>query len=466
MSVTSLRSFSTLLILSVLYSRPAAAQVVRGFVSEQATGTPVSGALVSLVDSAGHEYARGITASSGSFTLTGAPGGTRQVQVARIGYRAWRSQPFTGSARDTVQVRLLVEDLLVQLPEITARSERSCASLEGAADRVVVLWEEARKAISLADLSYQRDPMQYRVDRRSSRIDDEEHLISDSIRTVNLQARWPVEALPAGALLNEGFVQRDKVGGLVYYGPDLSVLYAPEFLASHCLTAVVGDSGSNLVGVSYRPAAEGGPSDVEGAVWLDASTLQLRSLEFRYTGLDHWVPSGSTGGELRFRRMDDGRWVIDRWRMRAPIPRIRGLDTTLFGFAGLEEVVVAVTGPGGIILWQGNGLARGSALATAGWTGAPRVRGTVAVLGSPIELGDERIKGSHGRIVSARNRSDRPVRITGLALYSCVNVLERCAAEDADVLLSPREEKVLLEVRPWMPGRPPRYEIAYQWRLE
>ena len=87
----------------------------------------------SLVDSAGHEYARGITASSGSFTLTGAPGGTRQVQVARIGYRAWRSQPFTGSARDTVQVRLLVEDLLVQLPEITARSERSCASLEGAA---------------------------------------------------------------------------------------------------------------------------------------------------------------------------------------------------------------------------------------------------------------------------------------------------------------------------------------------
>ena len=249
--------------------------------------------------------------SSGSFTLAGTPGGVRQVQVARIGYRAWRSEPFTAAARDTVQLRLLVEDLPVRLPEITARSERSCASLESAADRVVVLWEEARKAISLADLSYQRDPMQYRVDRRNSRSDDEEHLLSDSIRTVNLQARWPVEALPAGALLHEGFVQRDKIGGLVYYGPDLSVLYAPEFLATHCLAAVAGDSGSNLVGVSYRPSEEGGPSDVEGAVWLDATTLQLRSLEFRYTGLDHWVPKGSAGGELRFLRLDDGRWVID-----------------------------------------------------------------------------------------------------------------------------------------------------------
>ena len=447
-------------------ARAAGAQVVRGFISENATGAPVPGALVTLVDSTGHEYARGITAVSGSFTLAGSPGGTRQVQVARIGFRAWRSPSFTGTASDTVKLRLLVEDMPVQLPELTARSERSCAALADATDRVVVLWEEARKAISLADLSYQRDPMQYRVDRRSSRSDAEEHLISDSIRSVNLQARWPVEALPAGALLSGGFVQRDKTGSLVYYGPDLSVLYAPQFLATHCLAAVAGDGGSNLVGVSYRPAAQGGPSDVEGVVWLDATTLQLRSLEFRYTGLAHWVPAGSAGGELHFLRMDDGRWVIDRWRMRAPIPHVRGLDTTLFGFAGLEEVVVAVTGPGGVTLWQGNGLARGTALATAGWTGAPRVRGAVAVLGSPIELDDERIKGTQDRAVLARNRSDRPVRITGLALYDCVNVLERCAAEDTDFLLSPREERVLLEVRPWMPGRPPRYEIAYLWKLE
>ena len=455
-----------LLVLPAIGGRDARAQVVRGFVSERATGTAVPGALVTLVDSAGQEYARGITASSGSFTLAGTPGGVRHVQVARIGYRAWRSEPFTAAARDTMRLRLLVEDLPVRLPEITARSERSCASLESAGDRVVVLWEEARKAISLADLSYQRDPMQYRVDRRQSRSDDEERLLSDSIRTVNLQARWPVEALPAGALLNQGFVQRDQIGDLIYYGPDLSVLYAPEFLASHCLAAVAGDSGSNLVGVSYRPSEEGGLSDVEGAVWLDATTLQLRSLEFRYTGLAQWVPKGSAGGELRFLRLDDGRWVIVRWRMRAPIPRIRGLDTTLFGFAVQEEVVVAVSGPGGVTLWQGTGLARGDALATEGWTGAPRVRGTVAVLGSPIALDNERIKDSQARIVSARNRSDRPVRITGLALYSCVNVLQRCTAEDTDVLLSPREERVLVEVRPWMPGRPMRYKVAYQWRRE
>jgi hypothetical protein len=187
-------------------------------------------------------------------------------------------------------------------------------------------------------------------------------------------------------------VQRDQVGGLVYYGPDLSVLYAPEFLATHCLAAVAGDSGSNLVGVSYRPA-EGGPSDVEGAVWLDATTLQLRSLEFRYTGLDHWVPR-----EAPVVNSASFAWTMDGGSSTAgacgrPIPRIRGLDTTLFGFAGLEEVVVAVTGPGGVTLWQGLAWLAGTCLATAGWTGAPRVRGTVAVLGSPIALDDEARQG-------------------------------------------------------------------------
>lgn len=398
--------------------------------------------------------------------MAGTPGGTRQVQVARIGYRAWRSAPFTGAALDTVQLRLQVEDLLVQLPEITALAERGCTSLEHAGERVLVLWEEVRKAISLTDLSYQRDPMQYRVDRRTSRVDNDEHILNDSIRTVTMRARWPVEALPAGALIHDGFVQRDKVGGFVYYGPDLSVLYAPAFLASHCLSPLEGDSGSNLIGVSYRPASEDGPSDVEGAVWLDATTLRLRSLEFRYTGLDSWVPEGSAGGELSFLRLDDGRWVIDRWRMRAPIPRLSGADTTLYGFAGLEEVVIAVMGTGGAVLWSGPPLSRGAELANRGWTGAPRVRGATPAPGSPIDLRDQKVKGSPDRIVSARNRSSRAVRITEMTLYSCANVRERCSVQPADLRLAPGEERVLYLVRPWMPGRPPRYEVAYRWQPE
>lgn len=463
-----LRQAGIFLLLSIAIDlRTAHAQVVRGFVSEAATGAPMAGALVTLVDTAGVEYARGISASSGGFSLAGTPGGTRQVQVARIGFRAWRSEPFTAAAHDTVQLRLLVEGVPVQLlPEITATAARGCASLEDAGERVVVLWEEARKAISLADLSYQRDPMQYRVDRRTSRVDSDENLLGDSIQTVSVQARWPVKAMPAGALLQDGFVQRDYGGDLVYYGPDLSVLYAPEFLSTHCLAAVTGDSGSGLIGVSYRPATEGGPPDVEGAVWLDAGTLQLRSLEFRYTDLASWVPEESAGGELRFLRMQDGRWVIDRWRMRAPIPRVGGRDTTLFGFAGIEEVVTAVTVPGGTVLWQGGGLARGAALADAGWSGTPVRSGAVPVLGNPIQIRHERVKPSQARMVLARNRSDRPVRITGLALYSCANVQEQCASRDTDLLLAPKEERVLLNVHPWMAARPPRYQVAYRWRVE
>ena len=58
-----------LLVLPAIGGRDARAQVVRGFVSAPAAGTPRSGRAGDAVDSAGHEYARGITASSGSFTL-------------------------------------------------------------------------------------------------------------------------------------------------------------------------------------------------------------------------------------------------------------------------------------------------------------------------------------------------------------------------------------------------------------
>lgn len=85
---------------------------------------------------------------------------------------------------------------------------------------------------------------------------------------------------------------------------------------------------------------------------------------------------------------------------------------------------------------------------------------------SPIELEDVRVKGSRRHAVSARNRSERSVRITGLALYDCVNVQERCVVRDAGLLLAPREERVLIEVHPWFPTRPPRYRLAYKWRLE
>ena len=452
-----------LLLLLLLAAHNGHAQVVRGFVYE-AAGAPVPGALVTLVDSTGHEFSRGITATSGSFTLSGSPGGTRQVQVARIGFRAWRSQPFAGEARDTVQLRLVVEDMVVRLPEITAQSDR-CESLTTATDRVAVLWEEARKAITLADISYRGDPFSYRLDRRTSRSYADQQLLSDTIVSVNMRARWPVEALPAGALLARGFVQRDQLNAPVYYGPDLNVLYAPAFLETHCLAALAGDSGSNLVGVSYRPAQQRSLSDVEGAVWLDASTLQLRSLAFRYTGLGRWVPRASSGGELNFLRLDDGRWVIDHWRMQAPIPLVRGRDTSLFGFAALEAVVVAVTAPGGEILWQGPGLARGSALASAGWTGAPSVPGAVRLMRSPVDLDDAR-KDSQRHVVSARNRSDRPVRITGLALYDCVNVQERCVVTDTSLLLLPHETRMLVEVHPWFAARAPRYQVAYRWKFE
>jgi len=114
------------------------------------------------------------------------------------------------------------------------------------------------------------------------------------------------------------------------HGPDARVLLSSDFADSHCFRIV--DSagleeeqaaGERWVGLAFEPAPE--PASViriGGTLWLDRASGELRQVQFQYRWYEPrrqiWAPWGAgSGGTIRYRGLDDGRWIIEWWELRA-----------------------------------------------------------------------------------------------------------------------------------------------------
>jgi hypothetical protein len=427
--------------LSALATTARAQSVAGAVVSRE--GVPLGGVLVSVQDSAGSERGRTISTPSGGFTLR-APSGPFRVGVARIGYRRWYSAELRAEGRDTLRVRLDVDEVAHVLPELIASGPTSCRAEPGA--RAAVLWEEARTALSAADATLDQERIWFTVHEARRRLDQYERLVADSVLVVRLAARWPVEALPPDSLFGAGFVQpRTGPDDLAWFGPDLAVLFDPRFLERYCLRAVAGPAGSGLAGVAFAPNPEQRVPGIRGTLWFDEQSRQLRSLDFFHTRLRHWVPAGSAGGRLEFAALPDGRWLVERWRLRAPVPRQGGRrGAVLHGFLEWDaSVVLALSGDRDTI-----------------WTGPPTRRPAAGE--SETDAGPVRIEvrelARGAREVVVRNVAAVPQAVSSVALRHCVNVLERCAEYPVHQRLPPGGRATVVVLHPWMEGRAMRFE--------
>lgn len=420
---------------------PLCAQVgaVQGTVVTR-MGEALGGVLVTAHDAAGREHARTITSSSGGFRLR-PPGGVFRLSVSRIGYQRWFSPDYQIAGADTLRIRLDVDGSPVQLPELVAVSDLGCSSV--ADERASVLWEEARTGMASAVATFEAGQVTWLIDEVLRRMDASDRLVADTVRLVLSAAQWPVRALEADSLFRLGFVQaRSSPVDLGYYGPDLDVLFDPRFLERHCLRAVPGPEGTNLTGVAFSPADGIRTPDITGAIWLDGGTRRLRALDFFYTGLPAWASKGSAGGRVEFADLPDGRWLVVRWRILAPIPILRPAGATLHGSVETEGAVVLARERGGDTLWSGPRL-----------TGTRRGEQESAREHTLLDVRTENVKGQQLRRLVVRNRSDTVQVVQAIVLTHCRNLLERCARYPVNERLAPGERRTFLELRPWMSGR-------------
>jgi hypothetical protein len=59
--------------------------------------------------------------------------------------------------------------------------------------------------------------------------------------------------------------------------------------------------------------------DIEGVLWLDRETAELRFLEYQYTNIPATLSSENIGGRVEFEALPHGLWIVRRWWIRMPI---------------------------------------------------------------------------------------------------------------------------------------------------
>jgi len=294
----------------------AHAQRVRGTLTDSSTREPVSGAVVSVLDSAGQFVSRTIADDKGRFTAA-LLRGARTLHIVRIGYRPVDA-PLTGDS--TMDFHLA--PIASRLATMTASEGRVCPGKPGASEALEA-WEQARDGLLASVVARESNPPRLRF-RTYWRTRDpvRKAIETDSSRTRDLVAdRSYVAARPAWAFEADGYMREHLGGERDYFAPDEAVLLDPSFAATHCMRLADADAAhNNQIGIHFEPAdirSRDTVVDLAGTLWLDKVTPSLRSFEFEYTNLE--PRARGSGGSLMFETMPNGVPMVVRWNIHSAI---------------------------------------------------------------------------------------------------------------------------------------------------
>ena len=300
----------------------AGAQVVRVRTVEAESQRPVNGAVVSLLDAAGQRVSPVLGDAGGRAVLRAPRAGSYRVVVERVGYARWTSPAHALAAGDTVDVAAALPVRRTELAVVAVRGTTECATEPAAGTATAMLWEEVRKALEASELTRSQQPVPLDVRRFERQLDRALRVQEERASTRRLVAQRPFRSPAAAELLANGYV-RPSAAGDVFAAPDAHVLLSDGFVRTHCFApprapARGERAGADVVGLDFRPVPSRRVPDVAGTIWVDRASAELRAVDYRYVNVPTVRGAPHAGGQLAFRRLDDGRWIVERWHIRMP----------------------------------------------------------------------------------------------------------------------------------------------------
>ena len=362
-----------------LCAATAAAQEVTGTVRDE-TQKPLAGAVVILASPSGSRVSATLTDDAGRFRLQAPSSGSFTLRVDVIGYRSVHVPAFQVDAGATVTRDVLFRFERTKLPAVAVTATSSCARVAGDAGDAPNLWAEARKTLEAASLAIEEKRFNVALRRFERTIGLPDSVLRDSRTwTQSGVTANPFETLTAGTVARDGFsIRRDT--SRFYYAPDAAILLSDAFVNGHCFgTRRGGPAGS--VGLTFRPQQVSSRVDIDGVLWLDSATAELRTVEYRYVTSSRRQDAGG-GGYVSFGRYPSGLWGVQRWAIRFPVLHVNESRRRPDGAVGafVDTVMVALQEVGGEVI------AGGGASTAATTSTATRLRGTVfdSTLGIPL----------------------------------------------------------------------------------
>lgn len=311
------------LALSAVRPNPLDAQTVLGTAVDETDGTPVAGAFVLLLDAeTGAERDRGLTTRAGTFRLATKRPGNYRLSLQRIGFETLVTDPFSLDDGEVLSRRLQVTTSPIELSgiEVTGRREPSqCGTPAGEAVELSRVWAEARKALEATAWTDRQSYYRFDALLVQQALDEAGAKVGEpTFEPIRIYGRHPFRSVQASDLAYGGWVQRHGTA-LKFYAPDAEVLLSDSFLRRHCFRLVRGDSvGPGLLGIEFEPRPNGWVSDIEGVLWVDRATAELRQLDYGYVNVDLAIPTDYAGGNVQFDQLPDGGWIVQSWEIRTP----------------------------------------------------------------------------------------------------------------------------------------------------
>ena len=345
---------------SVTFPATLDAQVVRGKITDRISGSPIPGVLVSLLrDDAAAAAATAISVLSnarGEYAIRVTEPGRYRLDAKRIGAQRYVSEPFVLGSGESKAIDVTL-DAVQRLPEVRVVESDLCVTNEANKARVASLWDEARTVLTAAQISLRDRLFEGQLTRYSRGLHPRTlRVLEESYAERKGLMDRPFFSLGGDSLSRLGY--RRTIGEFeYYYAPDADVLLSRSFARDHCYNVVEGSRDRRgLIGISFQPAPRRVLPDVKGTLWLDASTFELRFVEFGYTDLLPFEGSDRVGGEVHFGKLSNGAWVTSRWFLR--MPQWARPISPVDNYSRLPSVVVRPTvhrlvEEGGMVFTQG-----------------------------------------------------------------------------------------------------------------
>ncbi len=295
------------------------AQSVQGTIRDRASGSPVPGMLIFLLDSAGTPVGSALSDASGTFALRARARGAHTLRAEAVGLLSETSPPLALAEGETVTYDFTFGGRTRDLPAVQIVEKQRCVVAPDAGIAVAALWDEVRKALTATQLTTAAARYRFNLRQYERELDLKTHAVrrSRSWERTGLNEE-PYGSLPAESLATHGYVQVTP-NGTWYYAPDARTFLSDAFMRTHCLRPAEPSSDRRgLVGLAFEPIQTRDRTDVRGVLWLDARTAELEYLEFGYTGLPPNVSEHFFGGRVEFDKLPSGAWVVQRWYIRMP----------------------------------------------------------------------------------------------------------------------------------------------------
>jgi hypothetical protein len=296
---------------------------------------------VVLLDRDGSEVGRALHNSSGLLVIEAPRPGTYRLRSERVGFHSTTSASFRLNAGDVVDMVAQLATQPVRLDTLPLDIAARCDAAPDADLGIGLVWTEIRKALMAAQWPGGRHHNEYSAMQYERVLNTQERVVSETVS--NRVGPLVLTNQLDRRISDEYALVRDSSLMSLLSAGGTALLDYPR-RNDYCI--VLTRQHDRL---ALRLHPQGDPSstsDIDATFWIDASSAELQSFEFRLLDAPHDV-NRQAGGRVRFMRTDSGRWVVTDWYTRMLDVRREGRTDRWFGYRDLGGTATWIAGPAG-----------------------------------------------------------------------------------------------------------------------